>query len=167
MKILKYLLPCVLTVAFSLAASAQTKNHLYSKGYKADVQLGYVFEGKVPTYSATTSHGYSFGNGLYLGAGTGLYLNTVDYGQGTRFMIPLFGEVKYSFLNRKVSPFVDLKAGMLGDCTSKGFGYMVTPTIGVDFWKMSLGVGVQKMMCNYENIALGNTGIFIGLSFNF
>lgn len=167
MQIYRFLLLCIIGGIVSYNSNAQTKNYLYSKGYKPDIQVGYMFEGNQPTYSLSSSHGYSFGNGLYIGGGTGLFLNTLDYGEGSRFMIPLFVELKYSFLNRKVSPYVDFKTGMLGDLTKKGFGRIINPMAGVDIGRMSLGVGAQYMMCGYGNISLGNSGIIVGLSYNF
>ena len=167
MKIYRFLLLCILCGMVSYNITAQTKNYLYTKGYTANVLAGYMFEGHQPTCSLTSSHGYVFGNGLYLGAGTGLYLNMVDYGEGGRLMVPLFAEIKYSFLNRKVSPYVDFKAGLLGDITKNGFGRVINPMIGVDIGRISLGVGTQYMMCRYGNIALGNSGILLGVSYNF
>lgn len=167
MKIYRFLLLFILCSIVSHDVTAQTKNYLYYKGYRANVQAGYMFEGHHPTYSLSSSHGYSFGNGLYIGGGSGLFLNTLDYGEGSRFMIPLFAEVKYSFLNRKVSPYVDFKAGLLGDLTKKGFGRVINPMIGVDVGRFSLGIGTQYMMCGYGNISLGNSGITLGLSYNF
>lgn len=162
-----YLMLCLCCLAISHISAAQAKNPMYLKGYKGDVQIGYVFEGKEPTYTLTTGHGHCFGNGLYLGGGTGLFLNTIDYGDGERFMIPVFAEIRYSFLNRKASPFIDFKGGMLGDLTMKGIGYVLNPMIGVDIGPVSIGIGAQYMKCVYGNIALGNAGIHIGLSYHF
>ncbi|MGI5847573.1 MAG: hypothetical protein ACOX5T_06075 [Candidatus Cryptobacteroides sp.] len=165
----------------SLFASAQTSsNHLYSEGYKSNVQISAMFHDSQMISTLSTSHGYGFGNGLFVGGGTGIIYNPT-YGNGVknRIQIPIFGEVKYSFLNKKVSPFVDLKAGGLFDYSAYGVGYVLKPSVGVDFWKLSLCAGIERLSETYATQGLKegqpamigsrgeNTGFFVGLSFNF
>ena len=75
---------------------------------------------------------------LYVGGGIGLYITPVEMGgYKTRYQVPIFAEIKYSFLDRLVSPFVDLKAGGFYDYTLGGTGYVIRPSIGVDIWRFS------------------------------
>ena len=82
-----------------------------------------------------------------------------------------------TYMNKLASPFVELKAGGVFDCSA----------IGVDVWKFSFNVGIGIQNCTYgtpmftgtgDNRAdytysgmskamFGNTGFFLGLSFNF
>ena len=149
--------------------SAQThKSPMYEKGYRADVQIGPVIDSDYTLYTLSTSHGYSFGNGLYIGGGIGLHITTVDMdGHKTRYQVPVFAEIKYSFLNRLVSPFVDLKAGGFYDYTLGGAGYMIRPSIGVDIWRFSVSAGWDHNRFKWQNGGLGNPGWHIGVSYNF
>lgn len=92
-----------------------------------------------------------------------------------------------TYMNKLASPFVELKAGGVFDCSAVGIGYMRRPAIGVDVWKFSFNVGIGIQNCTYgtpmftgtgDNRAdytysgmskamFGNTGFFWGLSFNF
>ena len=124
-------------------------NLYYSKGYRASISAGWP-----PTdgerVELTTAHGYSFGNGLFVGGGLG-----VDYGfycvngKNHSVFIPIFANIKYSFLNRTVSPFVDLRGGALIDYSSSGAGYSVMPSIGADVWRFSVGAGYEMQSLAY------------------
>ena len=92
-----------------------------------------------------------------------------------------------TYMNKLASPFVELKAGGVFDCSAVGIGYMRRPAIGVDVWKFSFNVGIDIQNCTYgtpmftgtgDNRAdytysgmskamFGNTGIYFGVSFNF
>ena len=142
--------------------------------------------GTMPSFS--TTHGYNFGNGLFVGGGTGMAFSKWDRnGIKNRITVPVYADIKYSFMNKLASPFVELKAGGVFDCSAVGIGYMLRPTIGVDVWKFSFNVGIDIQNCTYgtpmftgtgDNRAdytysgmskamFGNTGIYFGLSFNF
>lgn len=60
-------------------------------------------------------HGYSFGNGAWLGGGVGVFIDA-----GTESPVfPLFFEVKYDFIGGNLSPFI---AGLSCQAFS-GIGY--------------------------------------------
>ena len=94
-------------------------------------------------------------------------------------------DIKYSFMNKLASPFVELKAGGLLDCSAIGLGYMIRPSVGVDIWKFSLHVGVDIQKCAYaiprysgndindlkfdglSQGMFGNAGPYFGVTFKF
>ncbi len=155
-----------------LTVNAQNKSIYFNKGYRADIQIGTVIDNTM-LYSVTTSHGHSFGNGLYLGGGTGLYFGNSNFKENKfRVSIPVFAEIKYSFLNKLASPFIGAKGGGFFDYTDSGCGYIIRPYIGVDIWRFSVSVGWDHTRCiygGYDNskTRVGNSGISIGLSYNF
>lgn len=163
-----------------ILASAQTpSNYLYSKGYKSDIQLSAMFGSKM-IGSISSSHGYGFGNGLFVGGGIGIIYNpTLANGVKNRIQMPIFGEAKYAFLNKRFSPFVDLKAGGLFDYSAYGVGYILKPSVGIDFWKLSFSAGIAILSETYAGQGLKegkpamigtkvqNMDFFAGLSFNF
>lgn len=166
-----FLTTVVLTAFIGLSTEVYAESHrstMYDRGYRADVQVGTVVDEFYTVFSLSTSHGYSFGNGLYVGGGVGLYVTPIEIdGYKTRYQIPIFAEIKYSFLDRTVSPFVDLKAGGFYDYTLGGTGYAIRPSIGVDIWRFSISIGWDHNRFRYDHIGLGNPGWFVGLSYTF
>ena len=173
----------------STAVSAQSKNPYYERGYKADLQIGmsparnYV----VANSTLTTSHGYCFGNGLFVGGGTGVYIDrrSIDMKKAS-VLLPVYGEVAYSFMNRMASPLIGVRGGALSDYTVRGSGFFVRPYIGANVWRMTVSVGVEYMSMGYrtEVYTVGsdisdrtvaghgtmqhsNIGMHIGISYNF
>ena len=168
-------------------ANAQSKNPTYSKGYSPAIEIGYThlsWTSGLP--STSTTHGYNFGNGLFLGGGTGISFNKWKMnGVDNRILIPVYADIKYSFMNKLASPFVELKAGGLLDCSAIGLGYMIRPSVGVDIWKFSLHVGVDIQKCAYaiprysgndindlkfdglSQGIFGNAGPYFGVTFKF
>ena len=133
-----------LLTAISMDAKGEGKNLYYEKGYLGNVAVGgtigldYDFGARTTLF---TSHGYSFGNGAFVGMGTGVIMDFA--GQRT---IPLFADFKYSFLNKTVSPFIDYKMGIsLYDMTYTSL--YVSPSIGFDIGRFSLSVGYVFQDC--------------------
>ena len=152
-----------------LPASAQSpKSIMYERGYRADIQVGPVWCDEYTLYTLSTSHGYSFGNGLYVGGGIGLYITPAEMGgYKTRYQVPIFAEIKYSFLDWIVSPFVDLKAGGFYDYTLGGTGYVIRPSVGVDIWRFSISAGWDHNRFRWDIGRFGNPGWHVGVSYNF
>ena len=176
MKTAKFLIAACLVACFSAAAYAQPKNSSYKKGYRADVELGTsIYSNAHPVklgYTVSTSHGYCFGNGLYVGGGTGIfYDSSMAHSTNKKYVcsLPVFADVKYSFVDKGASPFFELKGGGYFDCSDRGAGYFVRPAIGLDVKQFSISVGVDYKTVFYESatIQTGQTGIYISLSYNF
>ena len=171
------------------AMLAHPRNPYYERGYKADLQVGvsparnYI----VANSTLTTSHGYCFGNGLFVGGGTGVYVDrrVIDM-KKARILLPIYGEVTYSFMNRMASPLIGVRGGALSDYTIRGAGFFVRPYIGVNIWRMTLTAGIEYLSMGYrtevytvgENVSdrtvtghggmhTGNIGMHIGISYNF
>ena len=127
-----------LMTAISLSAKGEGKNLYYEKGYLGNVAVGGTVGLSNDFGSRTTlltSHGYSFGNGAFVGLGTGVMMDFA--GQCT---IPLFTNFKYSFINNTVSPFIDYKmGGSIYDLSSVNL--FVSPSVGVDVGRFSFSIG--------------------------
>ena len=77
----------MLVCANSVNAQSNVKNLNYDRGYRFDIELSC----SIPTiWEFSSSHGYSFGNGLYVGGGAGFYAEFLpDYNYVVRdFRIP-------------------------------------------------------------------------------
>lgn len=164
----------MITISSVLGATSRGSNINYKRGYIANIDVGGTFIDRLGFRpEIITSHGYSFGNGIYFGGGIGLGIETWEIRNETdRVFIPLFADFKYSFIDRLISPYVNVKAGAMLDCIGLGIGYMLLPSIGVDIWRFSLSIGYQNYSCAYNvplyevqgNGPLDMTSTIIGIS---
>ena len=117
-----------------------TESIMYRHGYRADVELSWANPNH---WGISTSHGRSYGNGLYVGGGAGFYA-IMDV--NTTYYTPVFAEVKYSFINRLASPFVSTKVGGLIDITNSGIRTFINPALGIDIARFSIKVGYEYQL---------------------
>ena len=121
---------CVALITMSVAAQ---ESFSYRKGYRGDVSLGGsvgVTKGvRNDALSFSTIHGYSFGDGVFVGAGVGVNVLTTD-----QVTIPVYVVGKYTFLDNNITPFVDCRVGAEAVVYNldKGRAFMVSPAVGVD-----------------------------------
>ena len=132
----KRLISIVLCAIFSMvSAFAGTSEGrgtaLMEKGYAGNVGVS-VSGGLGVGADLFTSHGYSFGNGLWIGGGTGL-----SFPSPYDLFLPLYTEVKYSFLaDRRVSPFLSARVG--GMTNFEDSVMILAPEIGADIGRVSI-----------------------------
>ena len=82
-----------------LCISTSAQNALYKSGYYGNIELDlgstFGFSADAPdrglNAGVLTSHGYSSGTGLYVGAGAGLIFNTEHY---SYISVPVFADIK-------------------------------------------------------------------------
>ncbi|MBR3951415.1 MAG: hypothetical protein IKJ79_05835 [Bacteroidaceae bacterium] len=142
-------------------------NVSYNKGYRADVELSIAIANQL---GISTSHGYSFGNGLYVGGGAGFvaeYLPNFD--AKPSFLTPVFADIKYSFIKDCIaSPFVAFKGGAMADITNKGIRIFANPAVGIDIARFSLKIQYeyQQSVWGY-NDAIKAHYLKIGVGYTF
>ena len=184
---------CVLALLLLMPATLFSNgNNNYDRGYHPSVEAGLLLNRNVVVASALTSQGYCFGNGLYVGGVTGIMFGSVAADGGRAELVPLLADVKYSFLDRKASPFVELRTGTVLDLSSDGFiggvGFMLRPSLGVDIMDFSISIGLNLQTATYASYSsgsaslsgrgkvffpgftpgyTGNSGIYIGLAYYF
>ena len=137
----------------------------YNRGYRADIELSWA---NWSVWGISSSHGFSFGNGLYVGGGTGFgaeltknpvatasvadevidpeYTYTPESNWNASYFVPVFADIKYSFTKTLASPFVSLKGGVIGDITNKGIRTFANPAVGLDIARFSLKVGYEYQL---------------------
>ena len=148
----KFVISILLIAAAAVSASAQ--NIWKNQGYRFNVELT---ETAGDQYSISTSHGYGFGNGFFLGGGVAFrYDNDAKY-----YMTPLYAEARWSILGKTVSPFIDAKVGCNINI-SKGSksGFYFSPSVGLDIWHFSLLVG-------YDVLPQIGNGLKLGIGIQF
>ena len=118
----------------------------YNRGYRADIELSWANKS---VWGITSSHGFSFGNGLYVGGGAGFgaeltkNTKTPETNRNASYFVPVFADIKYSFTKTQVAPFVSMKGGAIADITNKGIRTFANPAIGLDIARFSMKVGYE------------------------
>lgn len=139
---MKKIVLIALAVIFTAATMSAQSGKAFEKGYRGNVSLtGNIGVNKAffnNGIELTTSHGYSFGDGVYIGGGIGLNVSMGDYVD-----IPVYLDMRYNILDWKFSPFVDCRVGtsIMGDAETLAF--MASPGVGFDYRKMSFRVGYK------------------------
>ena len=122
----------ILMIALALvgiwSAGFAQENRTWKKGYRGEVEVKMKVSvlKDVPTdnYEISTTHGYAFGEGAFLGVGLGL---------NERLEIPVYFQAEYHIIDRKVSPFVSLRGGAQLSTSQKTiFAGFVNPSVGLD-----------------------------------
>jgi len=62
------------------------------------------------------------------------------------YFVPVFADIKYSFLRTLATPFVSLKGGAVVDITNRGLRTYANPAIGLDIARFSLEVGYEYQL---------------------
>lgn len=147
----RFLVSVILAViaATVVDVSAQNnRNSLLEKGYVGNVGFSVTpFLGIGA--DLFTSHGYSFGNGLWIGGGTGLSMIS-PYDP----FLPLFAELKYTFIPKaKVSPFLSAKAGLMTNF--EDMVMMFNPALGIDISRFSIFASANLMAVGARTYSIG------------
>ena len=125
-----------------LSVDAQTKDYVdYERGYRADIAVSTSISEQ---YTLSTSHGFSFGNGLYVGGGVGFTAETfLNFEDAPHYLVPLFADVKYTFLNKRVSPFVSARVGGVFNTEYKMNRMLINPMVGISVRHFTVGLGYE------------------------
>jgi hypothetical protein len=125
-----------------LSVDAQTKDYVdYERGYHADIAVSTSISEQ---YTISTSHGFSFGNGLYVGGGVGFTAETfLNFEDAPHYLVPLFADVKYTFLNKRVSPFVSARVGGVFNTEYKMNRMLINPMVGINVRHFTVGLGYE------------------------
>ena len=125
-----------------LSVDAQTKDYVdYERGYRADIAVSTSISEQ---YSISTSHGFSFGNGLYVGGGVGFTAETfLNFEDAPHYLVPLFADVKYTFLNKRVSPFVSARVGGVFNTEYKMNRMLINSMVGINVRHFTVGLGYE------------------------
>ena len=125
-----------------LSVDAQTKDDVdYERGYRADIAVSTSISEQ---YTLSTSHGFSFGNGLYVGGGVGFTAETfLNFEDAPHYLVPVFADAKYTFLNKRVSPFVSARVGGVFNTEYKMNRMLINPMVGIDVRHFSVGLGYE------------------------
>lgn len=146
------------------------------RGYRGSLENGYntnTADKKLSVTGVYTVHGYQFNRFLFLGIGLGFQQVSYKDDDYTVYLnknnIPVFGDFRFYFIPRSISPLVDIRGGY----TISGFrGYYFNPNIGVDFslsprcgLYLLTGYFEQEYVTNDEKLKSKNVSFSIGFHF--
>ena len=156
----------------------------YDRGYRADIELSWSNKS---VWDISSSHGFSFGNGLYVGGGAGFGAEltkktaigariaddvdpdyTPESNWNASYFVPVFADIKYSFMKTFVTPFISMKGGAIADITNKGIRTFANPAVGLDIARFSMKVGYEYQVGSWGHLD-GNHmhNVKIGVAYTF
>ena len=184
---MQFYVELALVAILLIGASAFAQEEYRPRGYAGFVEeglAGCTATGDILHSSTATIHGYQINPNWFIGAGLAVdidipLVNTVIQTPMGAFVtdnspvsgLPLFADVRCDLTKKRISPFVDFRAGY-SPCGDFRKGAYVSPTIGCDFFfrnhpKMGLYCGVmyEYQQCNRN----GSTGEmhYVGAKFGF
>lgn len=131
-------------------------------GYRGSVELGYTvgFEENNGHVEFNTVHGYQIIPYVFVGGGVGAHY----YHGAEKIAIPIFTAVRSNFMDRKISPFVELRIGY-SPYDIKGL--YVSPSTGCRFGiKKNLGVNLSLGYTYQDyNSVIGGFSFRVGMDF--
>lgn len=113
----------------------------------AECLLGDFFGGGL-----TTTHGKQMNEKFFVGGGVGMFIaeNTLN----NHYSFPVFADMRVDFLNKKISPFADLRAGV--DFAFRGAtGFYGDFSVGCRFNRANVSFGVNSMRGQNDLFFLG------------
>lgn len=154
-----YVIALTATLLFSSAIVSAQSNRAFKKGYRGSVEMSAgVVNGRIQQdfqlYSNVgkemqpeeiirfaTIHGYSFGTGLFVGAGLGYNFTLINSAQ----YASVFVDAKYNFKDAPASPFMESRLGynMFGETRSDNGGAFFSIIGGVQTGRFSVSVGYE------------------------
>lgn len=145
----------------------------YNCGYRANVELLWANKS---VWGITSSHGFSFGNGLYVGGGAGFGAELTKNPTATAstsnwnasYFVPVFADIKYSFSQSLCTPFVCFQGGAIADITHQGIRTFANPAIGLDIARFSVKAGYEYQLGFWGNREGEHTHqIKLGIAYTF
>jgi hypothetical protein len=158
-----------------LAEKAQKPAYMinvgYDRGYRADIELSWANKS---IWGITSSHGFSFGNGLYVGGGAGFGAELTkkaivpESDWDASYFVPVFADIKYSFTKTFAAPFVSMKGGAVADITNKGIRTFANPAVGLDIARFSLKFGYEYQLGFWGHLDGKHThNVKLGVAYTF
>ena len=154
----------LLVIVFALTLLQLRAQGFQSRCYRGHVDAGYSFgigDYNFGRFEVNTSHGYQFNPYFFLGAGTGVHFMS-SYKTGgmeialderdSKVDIPVFANIRCNILDKKFSPFVDVKGGTF--VTNNG-GLYLSAAIGCRYtinesYALNLSLGYTRESLEFE-----------------
>ena len=111
------------------------------RGYSAQINSDIFANSLTCGPVITTVHGFRFNPKISIGLGTGIRFD--PYNEDYDYAIPVFANVRYDILNRKISPFMAANSGIAIGIGELNTGFYGSFDFGCRFKRFSLSTGVE------------------------
>ncbi len=117
------------------------KKYSLEPGYRSFVS-GEILMCEYPAFRISTTHGMQLDNRFFIGAGLGLISS--EYAMSDCFSIPFFSEFRVDFLNKRISPFLEVRGGydLVINAESGFYGGL---SMGCRLKRISMSFGAEIM----------------------
>lgn len=117
------------------------KKYSLEPGYRSFVS-GEILMCEYPAFRISTTHGMQLDNRFFIGAGLGLLSS--EYAMSDCFSIPFFSEFRVDFLNKRISPFLEVRGGydLVINAESGFYGGL---SMGCRLKRISMSFGAEIM----------------------
>ena len=158
----------------SCAVLSAQESRMFRRGYRGNLEIGnYAVFGKDKVggiAQMTTTQGFSFGDGAFVGLGLGLGVDL-----NGSFFFPVFLDAKYNFIDRRTSPFAAVRTGLRYGPDEEYVSYGISLGGGMDFGRYSIRVGYEYSVSKtttyvqhgYANQYVKPNFLFCSFAFNF
>lgn len=141
---MKKIISIVISFGVTIVTMSAQNSSAFQHGYHGSVSLsGNIGINKgIPNngIELSTSQGYNFGDGVYMGGGVGLNIAL----NGELSSIPIFYEMKYNMIDWKISPYISCLIGTsILDLDGPNLAFLASPRIGFDYRKVSICTGYR------------------------
>ncbi|NDV80560.1 porin family protein [Bacteroides sp. 51] len=140
------------------------------RGYKGFIDMGYTFADEYEDrIEMSTSHGYQFNNYLFVGGGIAYHYYHDD--ETDLYTMPIFANFRANFMNKKVTPFTDVRVGYSVGDLEGGYAYV---GLGARFklvnkmaLNLTLGFSYQEYEYGYYDDVTDTSGFNVKFGFEF
>ena len=134
------------------------RTHKYQRksGYTGMVDFSYLHRGSNYGFEASTTHGYQIGKYFFVGAGVSFLFTDRDY---SPISIPVYVDLRGYLLNRRVSPFIEGRAGFAISNDSTNGGYYYSIGLGLNVSHLDIGVSYIEIGRRLEGAAQFRIGV--------
>lgn len=171
---------CAVLISSVLSSAQDNLNPSFNRKPAGNVEVGALFNDGFAGEFANVSTGYNVLPGLFAGVGIGIKDQRFNTALKTKsIFVPTFVHLRYSPLNKKFSPFIDLKGGLVSDFTKSvktdlpdsypgtGCGHFFRITLGIDYKNYFLSIGDDWSNLTYDNSASNDYGWVISIGYRF
>lgn len=150
-----------------LITASRTKHQNVSglkRGFKGYVEVGYALglsDDDDGCGLVRAAFGYQFNPHIFsgLGIGVGLYDEFEELG------LPIFADFRYTIFNKRISPYIDLKAGFAPEIDDDDYaGLYLSPTLGCRFALGKKLAIISGFSCEIQGESVG-VAIKVGIDF--
>lgn len=167
---------------FDINDNSHQRSSGLNSGYRGSIELGCYFgtgDYRIDRLNFHFINGMQINPYFSLGIGTGVYffMNEYDDLEDGPFLIPIFADFRFNFINKPVSPYLSFDIGYSFNASDdfKGEGLLLNSSIGVSF-KISrdrelytgIGYQLQKVRGGYyydSHIDSGAVAFKVGFAF--